>query len=94
MAKHVNQYCKATGVSISELKQILIFNHERRKDPRERTEPFLNNPEFIKSCEKDDISLIPVFELYKIVIDIKKGKISQKEAQGKILNSKGLFKYK
>ena len=71
-----------------------IFNHERRKDPRERTEPFLNDPEFMKSCEKDDISLIPVFELYKIVTDIKKGKLSQKEVQEKILNLKGLFKYK
>jgi len=93
LAKHVNHYCIANKINLTEIKQILIFNHERRKDPRERSKPFANDPELLKRCEEDNISLIPVFELFKVVIDFKNNKLSQKTAQKKLLDSKGLFVY-
>lgn len=92
LAKHVNQYCAVKDVKISALKQVLIFNHERRNDPRKnRTTPYENNPEFIKSCENDGVLLIPVFELYKMVMAIRDGKITNEEAQQKLYTSSGLL---
>lgn len=93
LAKHIQQYCIVTKTDLLNLKQILIFNHERRRDPQERSEPFANDPEFLKSCEAEKISLIPVFELFKIAIDLRNNKISQSDAQEKILGSTGLFVY-
>ena len=61
---------------------------------RERTEPFKSDPEFIKECEVDEIALIPVCELFKLIMSIKNGKITIQKAQEMIKTCKGLFNYK
>ncbi len=91
LGKHVNQYCVATGTDISKIKQIIIFNHERRQDSQNRSEPFKNDPTFLTSCKRDKIALIPVFELFKLVKDIKEKKIAKEVARDKIITCEGLF---
>jgi hypothetical protein len=91
LAKHVNQYCKLTKANIADIKQILVFNRERRKDPRERTEPFKGDPEFLNACKVDEIALIPVFELYKLIKKVKSKEITIEKAKEKILRCNGLF---
>lgn len=92
LGKHVNQYCVATGTDISKIKQIIIFNHERRQDPQERTEPFRSDPQFLASCKQDKIALIPVFELFKLANEIKEKKITQEAVRDKVITCEGLFK--
>ena len=91
LGKHVSQYCVATGADIGKIKQIIIFNHERRQDPQERSEPFKSDPTFLSSCKRDKIALIPVFELFKLAKDIKEKKITQETAKAKIINCEALF---
>jgi hypothetical protein len=91
LGKHVSQYCVATGTDIGKIKQIVVFNHERRRDPQERSEPFKNDPTFLASCKRDKIALIPVFELFKLAKDIKEKKITKETAKAKIVNCEGLF---
>ena len=92
LGRHVNQYCAATGTDIVKIKQIVIFNHERRQDPQDRSEPFKNDPTFLASCKRDKIGLIPVFELFKLVKDIKEKKITQEVARDRIRTCENLFK--
>jgi len=87
------QYCSASNIRNKNLKLILVFNHERRKDPRERHKPFENDPELLKSSENGNISLMPIFELYKMIMDIKEGYITEDAGREIILQSKGMFEY-
>lgn len=92
LARHVKQYCVATETDIGEIKEIVIFNHERRRDPQERSEPFKSDPTFLASCERDKVALVPVFELFKLIMGIKEEKITQEDARTKIVTCGGLFK--
>ncbi len=92
LGKHVKQYCVVTGTDIRKIKEIIIFNHERRQDPQERSEPFKSDPTFLASCKQDKVALIPVFELFKLAKDIKEKRITQKVARAKIETCGGLFK--
>jgi len=90
---HAFQYCSASDIVIKDLKLVLIFNHERRKDPRERSRPFDNDPELLKSCKSENILFIPVFELYKMIMDVKEGYFTEDSGREIIRQSKGLFEY-
>lgn len=94
LASHVNDYCCIAKKDINSLKQILVFNHERKKNPLERSEPYEDNPELAESCKATNKLLIPVFELFKLAFDLKNGKIKKENAQNLILNTSGVFKYK
>jgi hypothetical protein len=78
---------------INGLKQILVFNHERKKNPLERSNPFEDNPELVESCRVTNKLLIPVFELFKLAFDLKNKKIEKEEARNLILTSSGVFNY-
>jgi len=93
LASHVNDYCYIAKKDIGSLKQILIFNHERKKNPSERSEPYYDNPELVASCKATNKLLIPVFELFKLAFDLKNKKIEKVEAQNLLLNSNGVFSY-
>lgn len=94
LASHVNDYCYIAKKDINSLKQILVFNHERKKNPSERSNPYEDNPELVESCRATNKLLIPVFELFKLVFDARNKKIKKEEARNLILNSSGVFSYK
>jgi len=90
---HVIGYCCIAKKDINSLKKILIFNHERKKNPLDRSAPFQGNPELLKRCELSKTLLVPIFELFKLTFDIKDNKILKKDARKLILESNGLFGY-
>lgn len=94
LASHVNDYCYIAKKDINSLKQIIVFNHERKKNPSERSEPYVDNPELVESCKSTNKLLIPVFELFKLAFDLKNKKLKREEAKNLILNSSGVLSYK
>jgi hypothetical protein len=88
---HIREFEVVKGVT--GLKSVLIFNHDRRTEPTERSEPFKGDNELITFCEKSNICLMPVYELYKLVMDIRKQVLAAEAARQLIKNCSGLFKY-
>ena len=71
---------------------MIIFNHERRIDPRKRQKPFESDPELVKYAELTGITLIPVYDLYKLGVDVKMNKITKQQGMS-LLKKSGLFVY-
>jgi hypothetical protein len=78
---------------VKNINSILIFNHERREAPDKRNKPFAGDTDLITFSKKSKICLIPVFELFKLVVDIKEGLINKEEAREIIKSCSGLFNY-
>jgi hypothetical protein len=93
--KDLNAHIKEfeTNENINKVPAFLVFNHERRVAPKKRNTAFKDDPGLLKFCEKSKINLIPVYELFKMVRDVRKGVLSKKDARNRIKKSTGLFIY-
>ena len=78
---------------MSGIKSILVFNHERRDPPEERSEPFANDSSLMTFVKKTNMCLLPVYELFKLTRDVKEGEISPEEARNTIKTCTGMYKY-
>lgn len=79
---------KTTGIN-----SILIFNHDRRTAPEDRSVPFTGDDNLIEFCRDSNILLLPVYEIFKLVREIKKGTITAVDARDLIKGATGLFTY-
>jgi len=78
---------------VSGLRSMLIFNHERRTEPKERSRAFEGDTDLITYCEKSNINLVPVYEIFRMVMDMRKGLLSKEEAKKLLKINTGLFVY-
>lgn len=92
LGAHIREFEVLRG--ISGLDSILVFNHERRDEPESRSAPFENDPKLLEFCVKSRIRLIPVYELFKMVNDIRDGFLTPEEARTLIKQGAGLLIYK
>jgi len=86
-------YMTAKDLKPSEINSMLIFNHERRIDPRKRSTPFKSDPDLVMYCEKMNITLVPVYQLYLLCNDVLFKGFDKKRARS-LLKKPGLFNYK
>lgn len=90
---HITEFTRLKNIELSKLNSILVFNHERRISPKDRTTPFANDPNLIKYCEQSGILLIPIYELYKLSIAVMTKKITKEDARDSLKKSKGLYNF-
>lgn len=93
IAAHLLLFCRLRDLKPNEVHSMLIFNHERRTDPRKRNKPFKDDPDLVKFSEKSNIILIPVYELYKLCVAVKYNKFDKNKAR-ELLKASGLFRFK
>jgi hypothetical protein len=79
--------------NISGLRSFLIFNHERRTEPTKRSAPFSADRDLIEYCRRSNITLVPIYELFKMARDIRAGILSKESARKFLKNTVGLFMY-
>lgn len=89
---HITTYIRIHNKDLREINGMLIFNHERKVDPRKRKSPYGSDPELVKYCQLSQITLIPVFQLYQLCMGIINGEIT-KEAAKEELKIPGLYAY-
>ena len=88
---HIQEFQVLKGVT--NLNSVLIFNHERRDDPAERGDAFTGDTALLEYCKKSRINLVPVYELFKMVRDVKRGTLSPEDARKMLKENVGLFTY-
>lgn len=89
---HITEFTRLKEIKSSELNSILVFNHDRRLAPKDRSKPFADDPNLLKYCERSNITLVPIYELYKLCVAVMTGKINQIDAKEKIKKA-GLYKF-
>ncbi|MBP9816285.1 hypothetical protein KBD09_03575 [Candidatus Woesebacteria bacterium] len=89
---HITEYARIKKVESTTLCSMLVFNHERRTSPLDRTQPFASDPNLITYCAESNITLIPIYELYKLCIAVLTDKISVEDARAELKNP-GLYKF-
>lgn len=83
---------KACNPEIEKLSSMVVFNHERRKHPNERKEPFVGDKDLIEYSKSLDISIVPVYELYRLTCAVLFKNFPKDEAL-KLLKISGLFRF-
>src|SRR3989344_2470037 len=89
---HITEYARIKKVETVNLCSMLVFNHERRINPLDRTPPFASDPHLITYCTDSNITLIPIYELYKLCVAVLTDKVSVEDARTKLKNP-GLYKF-
>jgi hypothetical protein len=89
---HITEYARLKKVDTATLCSMLVFNHERRTSPLDRTQPFASDPNLVTYCAESNITLIPIYELYKLCVSVLTDKISVEEARAELKNP-GLYKF-
>jgi hypothetical protein len=88
---HIKEFEVVQGTS--GLRSILIFNHERRTNPANRSAPFSADNDLIEYCKRSNITLVPVYELFKMARDIRASVLSKENARRFLKDCVGLFVY-
>lgn len=89
---HITEYARLKKVDTATLCSMLVFNHERRTSPLDRTHPFASDPNLVNYCAESNITLIPIYELYKLCVAVLTDKIGVEDARAE-LKSLGLYKF-
>ncbi len=83
---HITEYARIKKVETTTLSSMLVFNHERRTSPLDRTQPFASDPNLITYCVESNITLIPIYGLYKLCEAVLTDKTSAEDARAELKN--------
>lgn len=89
---HVTEFSRLRKIDPSKLFSMLVFNHDRRINPIDRSQPFAGDPNLVAYCEVSNITLIPIYELYKLCLAVMTGKVTLEGARSEIKNP-GLYSF-
>ena len=90
---HMTKFSAVTKLPVTGFHTYLVFSHERRIDPRERSNPFNGFKELPEVCESQNITAVPIFELYKLCVAVREGSVNQENARNQ-LEGTGLYTFK
>lgn len=89
---HITEFSRLNKISPDKLSSLLVFNHDRRIAPADRSQPFAGDPKLIAYCEASGITLVPIYELYKLCLAVLTKRISQNDAK-EVLKKSGILEY-
>jgi hypothetical protein len=89
---HITEFARIKTIEPHKLASMLIFNHDRRTKPGDRSQPFAGDPDLITYCKESNITLIPIYELYKLCVSVLTGKKNIVEARTAI-KKPGLYSF-
>jgi len=89
---HITEFSRLKKIDPSKLCSMLVFNHDRRINPIDRSQPLAGDPNLVAYCEASNITLVPVYELYKLCLAVLTRKVTPDGARAEIKKS-GLYSF-
>ena len=89
---HITEFSRLNKISPDKLSSLLVFNHDRRIVPTDRSQPLAGDPNLVDYCEASGITLVPIYELYKLCLAVMTGKIKPEVAREELKNP-GLYTF-
>lgn len=91
LSKHTLAMCRSENLLVTEVKPVLVFNHERRLEPKKRSVPFADSVDMIEQCCESGVLFISAVDLYALAQRVRSGEIESCDARRIIDESVGLL---